>query len=85
MAKKLLVSDISNTIYLATAKQDKNNPNLFIAIGEKQDFTDEAIKAVFQWFMNNHKDNEPNEAFEVTFKSSPYILRMIKKDFDVKE
>ena len=39
---------------------------------------DEAIKAVFQWFMNNHKQNEPNEAFEVTFKSSPYILRMIK-------
>ena len=80
MAKKLLVSDISNTIYLANAKPMKDNPTLFVATGEKQDFTDEAIKAVFQWFMNNHKENEPNEAFEVTFKSSPYILRMVKKN-----
>lgn len=80
MAKKLLVSDISNTIYLATARQDKNNPNLFITTGEKQDFTDEAIKAVFQWFINNHQSNEPNEIFQVTFKSSPYVLQMVKKN-----
>lgn len=85
MAKKLLVSDISNTIYLANAKQDKNNPNLFITTGEKQDFTDEAIKAVFQWFMNNHKDNEPNKLFQVTFASSPYVLQMVKKEDLTKE
>lgn len=80
MAKKLLVSDISNTIYLTTARQDKNNPNLFTITGEKKDFTDEAIKAVFQWFVNNHQNNEPNAIFQVTFKSSPYVLQMVKKN-----
>ena len=78
MAKKLLVSDISNTIYLANTKPLKDNPTLFITTGEKQDFTDEAIKAVFQWFMNKHKDNEPNEVFKVTFSGCPYVLQMVK-------
>lgn len=77
--KKLLVNDLSNKIYLTNARQDKNNPDLFISVGEKQDFTNEAIKAVFQWFMNNFKDNECKKAFEVTFNSAPYILRMVKK------
>lgn len=76
--KKLLVSDITNTIYLANAKPVKNNPKLFETIGEKQDFTDEAIKAVFQWFMNNYENEECKEAFDVTFKNCPYVLRMIK-------
>lgn len=80
--KKLLVSDISNTIYLANAKPMKNNPKLFETIGEKQDFTDEAIKAVFQWFMNNYENAECNESFDVTFKNCPYVLRMIKESED---
>lgn len=78
--KKLLVSDISNTIYLATAKPMKSNPHLFQAVGEKQDFTNEAIRAVFEWFVNNFEENQPHEVFEVTFKSSPYVLQMIKKN-----
>lgn len=78
--KKLLVSDITKTIYLANAKPLKNNPKVFETIGEKQDFTDEAIRAVFEWFMANFQENEPNEAFEVKFKNCPYILRMIKRE-----
>lgn len=77
--KKLLVSDITKTIYLANARPIKNYPNLFEASGEKQDFTNEAIRAVFEWFMQNFKENEPNEAFEVTFGDCPYVLRMIKR------
>ena len=76
--KKLLTSPLTNKIYLTNAKQDKSNPDLFIGVGEKQDFTDEAIKAVFQWFVNNFEDNA--EAFEITFKGAPYILRMVKKE-----
>jgi hypothetical protein len=78
--KKLLVSDITKTIYLANAKPLKNNPKVFETIGEKQDFTDEAIRAVFEWFMANFKENEPNEAFEVKFRNCPYVLRMIKQN-----
>jgi hypothetical protein len=77
--KKLLVSDITKTIYLANAKPIKNYPNLFEIVGEKQDFTDEAIRAVFEWFMRNFEENEPNEAFEVRFGERPYVLQMIKR------
>jgi hypothetical protein len=77
--KKLLVSDITKTIYLANAKPIKNHPNLYETVGEKQDFTDEAIRAVFEWFMRNFEENEPNEAFEVTFGDSPYVLQMVKR------
>ena len=77
--KKLLVSDITKTIYLTNAKPIKDHPNLFEATGEKQDYTNEAIRAVFEWFMANFKENEPNEAFEVMFDDCPYILQMIKR------
>ena len=77
--KKLLVSDITKTIYLTNAKPIKDHPNLFEATGEKQDYTNEAIRAVFEWFMANFKENEPNEAFEVKFGDCPYILQMIKR------
>ena len=78
--KKLLLSDITKTIYLTNAKPIKNHPKLFEAVGEKQDFTDEAIRVVFEWFMANFEENEPNEAFEVTFGDCPYVLRMVKRE-----
>jgi hypothetical protein len=77
--KKLLVSELTKTIYLANAKPVKGLPDLFEVVGEKQDYTNEAIRAVFEWFMANFKENEPNEAFEVKFGDCPYILQMIKR------
>lgn len=77
--KKLMVSPLTNKIYLTNVKRDKNNPDLFVSTGEKQDYTDEAIRAVFEWFMNNHKENEPNEAYEIRFNNCPYVLSMTKE------
>ena len=77
--KRLMVSPLTNKIYLLSVKEDKKRPGLFIAQGEKQDYTEEAIMAVFEWFMNNHKENEPAEAWEVEYDGCPYVLRMIKK------
>ena len=42
--KKLLLSDITKTIYLTNAKPIKNHPKLFEAVGEKQDFTKNVCK-----------------------------------------
>lgn len=75
--KKLLCSDISNTIYLANAKQMKDNPSLYTAYGDKEDFTNEAIRAVFQWFMNQMKGNEE---FTLSFPSAKYELVMREKE-----
>jgi len=77
--KKLLVSDITKTIYLTNAKPIKDHPDLFEATGKKQDYTHEAIRAVFEWFMAKFKENEPNEVYEVRFGDCPYVLQMIKR------
>lgn len=79
MEKKLLVSDISNKIYLANAKPIKGLDRVFETVGEKKDFTDEAIRAVFEWFMKKHKENEPNEAYQIKFSDCPYVLQMYKE------
>jgi len=83
--KKLLVSDVSDTIYLANAKQCKADPSLWEMTGDKQDFTKDAISAVFQWFMQHmseFKDGErvENEEYSVTYKEQPFILKMIRKE-----
>jgi hypothetical protein len=74
--KKMMVSDIAHTIYYGKYKEVEEG--VFKCVGKKEDVTDEAIRSVFEWFMKNFQDNEPNEAFEVKFKGIPYILRMIK-------
>lgn len=75
--KKLLVSEVTNTIYLGNAK-DLGNGN-YEMTGKKEDFTDEAIAAVFDWFMRNLKKNEPNNAYEIRYEGLPYVLRMVKE------
>jgi len=76
--KKLLVSEVTNTIYIGNAK-DLGNGN-WEMIGKKEDFTDEAIAAVFDWFMRNFKKNEPNNAYEIRYEGLSYVLRMVKED-----
>ena len=70
--KKLLVSDITNTIYLANAKPVKDHSNLFETIGEKKDFTDEAIKAVYQWFLNHCREEESG-FYQIRFPNMPWL------------
>lgn len=78
--RRLMVSALGNRIYLTNVKEVKGKPGLFMASGKKEDYTDEAIRAVFEWFMNNYKENEPAEAYEVTFPGSGYKLIMVKKE-----
>ncbi|MBE6889992.1 MAG: hypothetical protein E7485_08265 [Ruminococcaceae bacterium] len=79
MAKKLMVSALGNRIYLTNVKPSKTDPEVFVSTGSQEDYTDEAIRAVFEWFMNNHKANEPNAAYEIRFKGCPYVLTMTKE------
>lgn len=77
--KRLMVSMLGNRIYLTNIKQDKDNPKISISSGKKEDYTDEAIRAVFEWFMNECKRNEPNQAYEIRFPSTDYVLTMRKE------
>lgn len=75
--KKMMVSDITHTIYYGKVKEVENG--VFKSVGSREDVTDEAIRAVFEWFMKNIQDNELAEAYEVKFKGIPYVLRMTKE------
>ena len=79
LTKRLMLSNLTNKIVLTKVRQDKNNPYLYIATGEKQDYTDEAIRAVFQWFINNFEMKKDNVAFEIRFPDCPYVLAMTKE------
>ena len=53
MAKGFGVSPITNTIYYGTQDPEKN-----MWTGKKEDVTDGAIGAVYEWFMGNMEDSE---------------------------
>lgn len=74
--KKMMVSDITHTIYYGEVKEVEKG--VYKSVGKRENVTEEAIRAVFEWFMKNFQDNEPNEAYEVKFQGVPYVLRMIK-------
>ena len=70
--KKLLVSEITDTIYLANAKPVKDHEDLFETVGEKQDYTDECIKAVYQWFLNHCREEESG-MYQIRFPGKPWL------------
>ena len=77
--KKLLVSDITNTIYLANAKPVKDHPGLLETVGEKQDYTDAAIAAVYQWFLNHCKAEESG-MYQIRFPSKPWLTMNLNEE-----
>jgi len=72
------VSPLTTRIYAGKSKQLPDGTSEWV--GVKTDVTDEAIRAVFEWFMYQHRANEPSEAFEVKFPNSGYVLTMTKDE-----
>jgi len=55
---------ICGIIYAGSTRVNKNGMEIWI---KKTEITDEAIKAVFQWFISQSQMNE-NKPYEITFK-----------------
>lgn len=72
MAKGFGVSPITNTIYYGT-----QNPEKQMWTGKKEDVTNGAIAAVFEWFIGNMKGHEE---YSITYPSTEYELVMRKKE-----
>ena len=66
------VSPITNTIYYGTVNKEKH-----MFTGKKEDVTDGAIRAVFEWFMGNM---EGHSEYSITFPSAEYELVMRRKE-----
>ncbi len=71
MAKGFGVNPLTNTIYYGTQNKEKN-----VWTGKKEDVTDDAIKAVYQWFMGNM---DGNEEYSITYASTNFELVMRRK------
>ena len=71
MAKGFGVSPITNTIYYGTP-----NPEKQMWTGKKEDVTNEAIAAVFEWFIGNM---DGNEEYSITYPSAGFELVMRRK------
>ncbi len=70
--KKLLVSDLTDNIYLCNTKPVKDNDKIVEAVGEKLDYTDEAIRAVYQWFLN-HCRQEESGMYQIRYGDKPWL------------
>lgn len=76
MAKGFGVSPITNTIYYGTQDKEK-----YMWTGKKEDVTDEAIAAVYEWFMSNMEDSDGEKAeFSITYHSTDFELVMRRKE-----
>lgn len=71
MPKGFGVSPITNRIYYGT-----QNPKRNMWTGKKEDVTDGAIGAVFEWFIGNM---EENEEYSITYPSTGFELVMRRK------
>lgn len=68
--KKLVVSPLTNTIYLTNVKEHKDG--LVESVGEKQDYTREAVKAVYEWFLNQARESE-DKMFQIRYGDRPWL------------
>ena len=75
MPKTMGVSPITDTIYYGTVKND-------MWVGKREDVTDMAIKAVFEWFMHKHEQKCPDGEYQIRFLGTPYVLSMRKEKKD---
>ena len=71
--KTMGVSPITDTIYYGTVKNNMWQ-------GKKEDVTDMAIKAVFEWFMHKLDNECPDGAYQIRFPNVPYVLEMRKEE-----
>lgn len=78
MGKTMGVSPITDTIFYGTVKNNMWQ-------GKKEDVTDIAIRAVFEWFMQKVKNECPNGAYQIRFPSVPYVLEMRKEESEEDE
>ena len=73
MAKKFGVSPLTNRIYYGNVNEEKH-----MFTGKKEDVTDDAIRAVFEWFIGNIESDKTSKEFKVAYSSTDYELVMRK-------
>jgi len=77
--KRLLNSQVPNKIVLVNVKPVKDKPNVVLATGKTEDYTGDALKAVFEWFKNNI-GKEKGDEYHITYEGEEFVLKMVRKE-----
>ena len=75
--EKLVISPISSTIYWAEVKETEDG--IAECVGEKRDVTMNALKVVYQWFLDKAHDEESG-VFRIRFgRDAPWLELDLRK------
>lgn len=75
--KRMMVGSIDNRIWYGTVKGD--GP-LYIMPSKREDVTDDAIRAVFEWMLQNLHDDA--DAFQIRYPSVDAVMEIRKEQKD---
>jgi hypothetical protein len=81
--KKILVSPLTGRIHYATVRQLSDNS--FQRTGKSEDITEDAVAAVFEWFMYKIKNTENANGYTIRYQGVPYVLSMTAENAEQKE
>jgi hypothetical protein len=77
--KRLMVSPLTGKIYLTSVKPLGNG--LFQSTGQKQDYTDEAIRSVYEMFLQ--KANESKDGlFQIKYGDNSWMTMQVDKSLE---
>lgn len=84
--KKLVTTMVGNRIQYANVSEKTG----MITGNKREDVTDNAVAAVFSWFIGNmttFKDGEKieNVEYSISYKGLPYVLKMVRKEENQEE
>lgn len=74
MNKRIMVGSIDNRIWYGIVK---DRGSYWTMPGKREDVTDDAIRAVFEWMLQNLQDDA---AFQITYPTVPGVVMEIRKE-----
>lgn len=74
MSKRMVVGSIDNRIWYGNVK---DNGTYYTMPGKREDVTDEAIRAVFEWMLQNLHENA--DSFQIRYPSVKAVMEIRKE------
>ena len=74
--KKFVISALGHRIYYATVREDK--PGFYVCTGKKEDFTEECLAIVFEWFAQNMEGKQEYSIRYPGTKLEEFKLKMVR-------
>lgn len=75
--KKICFSTTTNKIVIISVRNEKGSQGKAYTVGNPRDCTNEALAAVFFWFMEKLKEQPQKDSFEISYDGLPFVLKMV--------